>query len=171
MSYALTLKPSQDVMIIRAEPNTNFASSGLLSLNYDDRRIFIQFDLSPLAGKRILGAKLRFYVASTGNVLPNARRVVSAWNQSTITWNNRPSIEPDALHTGAPQKWDAAGFREMDLKITELIKLINTNHGISVIAHSSSSSTVTAYSTRHANSAYHAQLVVTIKEAAQALII
>jgi hypothetical protein len=101
----LTLAPSQDSYVLSAKPSNNFGSSDTMWLGtgygwgLGVPRGLIQFDLSSLTADPtlIISATLSIFQFSTepaaGNKDTQLYRVKSQWNESTVTWNNQPSLD------------------------------------------------------------------------------
>ncbi len=86
------------------------------------RQTFLRFDISKYS--TILGAKLRLYGARNSNQSNNINVGVygvpnTAWNENTITWNNKPAADNELLASAivnalpaAPQyyEWDISEY-------------------------------------------------------------
>jgi hypothetical protein len=89
----------QDTYVSNTDPRDHSAGA-LLHIGTPDNgttkyRSFLQFDVSKLHGASIKSAKLRLYDAFTGSCAGwwmYADPVSSAWDQSTITWANKPGV-------------------------------------------------------------------------------
>jgi len=81
-------------------PTTNYDQSFLLKTGTGslsgDNRTYISFDLPQLnASDLVIKAELSMALAVTNDVAAgqvDVQKVESSWNQSTITWNNKPNI-------------------------------------------------------------------------------
>jgi PKD repeat protein len=92
------LYPIRDSWIEAENPNTNHGSETVLKVKADSRvrRAYLTFDLSSIpVGKVITSVKLYLYcttVDSNPTVVINAHETQDSWTESTITWNNAPSV-------------------------------------------------------------------------------
>jgi hypothetical protein len=95
---------------------TNYGSNAALEVKEHDagwnRRVYVKFDLSSLAGA-VSGAKLRLYgnLAGTDPQLSvGAFSAGSSWTESGLTWNTQPSVGTSALSTlvitGTTPRWN-----------------------------------------------------------------
>jgi hypothetical protein len=93
----LTLTAAQDCLVQDSVPDTSSNTSivyfGWLNWSATTAYGLIQFDLSPLAGKKIVAAKFRLYALTTwgSNVYILIHRILPAndWLEAQATWNNR----------------------------------------------------------------------------------
>ncbi|MEW2620757.1 DUF6528 family protein [Streptomyces sp. NPDC048106] len=89
----------QDTYVSSTDPRDHSAGA-VLHIGTPDNgvtkyRSFLQFDVSKLHGADIKSAKLRLYNSFTGSCdgwWMYADPVASAWQQSTITWDNKPGV-------------------------------------------------------------------------------
>ena len=94
-----TLKTTQDTYANQAYPDKNYATTGsvVLSNKYTTRLGFVQFEHPNLpAGATIDQAVLKIYVhelhyADTAKL--NVGPMTVSWSESTVTWNNKPTID------------------------------------------------------------------------------
>lgn len=85
-------------------PTTNYDQSFLLKTGTGslsgDNKTYISFDLPQLnASDLVIKAELSMALAVTNDVAAgqvDVQKVESSWNQSTITWNNKPSINSNS---------------------------------------------------------------------------
>jgi len=79
---------------------------------WGSERIYIQFDLTGLAKNRVIAqATLRLwqYYAPKSNQTYEAHRVLSRWNETTLSWVNQPSWAPkETSETAAPPQTEVA---------------------------------------------------------------
>ncbi|MBY8879929.1 DUF6528 family protein [Actinacidiphila acidipaludis] len=95
------VKRVQDTYVSNTDPRDH-SDGALLHIGTPDNgatryRSFLQFDVSKLHGASIKSAKLRLYDAYTGSCAGwwmYVDPVASAWQQSTITWDNKPGVTP-----------------------------------------------------------------------------
>jgi len=101
----ITLHPVEDAFVESYHPNDNYGSCTLLRVgdygvqdpNWVDRS-YIRFDIlgNIPEGATIKSAKLRLYVSNRDNKgAYNFKicRVLEEWDESTITWNNKPDMD------------------------------------------------------------------------------
>jgi RHS repeat-associated protein len=87
----------QDSYVSSADPNTNFYNSILLKTGYGSLsgtdRTYIRFAELPklTSGEMITGAWLELVCYTTEGSYVNAHEVLSGWDSTSITWNNKPS--------------------------------------------------------------------------------
>lgn len=103
----VVLSSTMDVYVDSANPSLNFGGGSDLYLGKGTYwglgyfRAYFQFDLSSLAGLTVDAASLRIYQYSAGPAaggLPcDAHRVTGTWNESSITWNNKPTHDAQIL--------------------------------------------------------------------------
>jgi len=106
---------------------TNFGASPTLEVKKStpsyNREVLLKFDLSALSS--VSNAKLRLFgglqdsvAASIGLAIHSAGD--TGWNESTLTWNNKPAVDANALATttiaGTTAKW-------YEIDLTNYIKL------------------------------------------------
>jgi len=95
--------------------STNFGSNGTLALKNDgganvEREAFMRFDLSAIDTAAIDSAKLHLRFTSSGIDADGRTSVIddsSNWGESTIIWNNRPTIQNALVGdwTPVPADW------------------------------------------------------------------
>ncbi len=107
-----------DVYADSASITTNFGSNALLSVDAGPtaRQTFVRVRVTGVGTRRVTSAKLRLQVASG----LNAESVVGgrihaitacAWGETTLTWNNKPTIDGATLATlGAVAKGQVVDF-------------------------------------------------------------
>lgn len=97
----IELPAQQDAYASLRSPETNYGSSNLAVLTspWDPtwrEDAYLQFDISSLPeGAQIDRAELQLYLGySEGGPAPTwIRRVTQQWDETTLTWNNRPSSD------------------------------------------------------------------------------
>ncbi len=87
---------STDAFIAAANPTTNYGATNYLS-TID--RFLVRFELpAALNGRRVVSARVAFYVWSQSNYQPEQYlelyRVTSAWTEGAVTWNNAAAGVP-----------------------------------------------------------------------------
>jgi hypothetical protein len=119
-----TLQPDnttgQDSYINSSSPDTNYGSSSIMYIqNTDNQPSFIKFsDLTDYIGKgyTINSAILTIY-SITGSGTINLYRLTSDWDESTITYNNQPSVDGTLITSAA-----RAGSGYNNFTITDLVQ-------------------------------------------------
>jgi hypothetical protein len=127
-----TLYPSDDAPVKEGAPNSPDPDQLYLGVGYDDGilygstgriRSYLRFDLSSLSDTSITSAKLRVY-HSGGQDYPGSTRTVTfyrvtaSWNESSITWNNRPGYAEAVASVST--SYDFQDWLEVDL--TDLVR-------------------------------------------------
>jgi hypothetical protein len=106
----ITLQPGPegiDSTVETKNPITNYETLTFCEIGrntpYNMLRIYIQFDLSTVpADAVVVDANLKLYQSSTfgdANFTIGLHNVISAWDESTITWNLQPTCSVDAETT------------------------------------------------------------------------
>lgn len=92
----LTLYPVADAYVRQNAATTNFGTEDKLSSRETDPKvlIYIRYNLSTLAGKNIVSAKMRVKVKDSDDGARQLKRATTeSWSETGITYNNRPSFE------------------------------------------------------------------------------
>ncbi|HWU46764.1 MAG TPA: DNRLRE domain-containing protein [Humibacter sp.] len=94
----LTASPSDDAMVFQSNPTTNYGSNTQLSVNGGSNTVqsFLKFAIPAApAGTYLSGATLGVRTSTDPTAgstsTQNINLVTGAWDQSTVTWNNRPT--------------------------------------------------------------------------------
>jgi hypothetical protein len=123
----ITLSPDM-IAQVRSGPNQNFNNGGgpfLIWPSSDNNQGLLRFDLSSIKVPAA-GATLKIY--QTSNIFLDGPapqvgvpagsydiyRNTSAWQQDTVTWNTKPSIDPASVAT-LPLSLFGAGWRSWDV--------------------------------------------------------
>lgn len=90
----ISLNPAADAHVRGDKPNFNYGSRSKLEVDGSPIKIsYMKFDLSPLAGKTVISAKLRLKVAGSSSSTQIIKEVFdTAWSETGVTYNNRPSL-------------------------------------------------------------------------------
>jgi len=111
-STTITVEAVADAYVNSSSPDTNYGDidSLYVSANSEQDYIYVMFDLStiPLEAN-ILSAKLKVYLSSTGgSIYWSPADTIGAyyysdnfWTELGITWNNKPSFNPEPTDTWA----------------------------------------------------------------------
>ncbi len=136
----------QSVMISEGDKNKNYSGQaemivGREASEYGYSRTLVKINLPALkkgdiivnAELNILNHKLDYYASTTPNMQVNAHRITSAWNYTTVTWNNQPSFDSVVSDYGIFEKLGSTGAWRV-FNITKDVKQwyedSTTNHGI-----------------------------------------
>lgn len=113
----LTILPSADATVKKARPKTNYGSVSELHVDNDPvEQTYMKFNLSALAGKRILSAKLRIMVANASSETQDIKLTSqNTWTENTITYNNRPGL---GTAIGNIKNTSAGQWKEIDITPT-----------------------------------------------------
>jgi len=108
---SVSLYSNGDAHVWQYDPNSNCGSSTNLTVGYVNgwSNTLIGFDLSPLYGATVNSAVLWTYVWNSQGAFPTSQiyiaRNTSDWDQSTVTWNNKPGYS-GAIPITAPSILD-----------------------------------------------------------------
>lgn len=115
-----TLSPSADATVVQGAPNQNYGtSSDVRTMLYKDefgtiwrRRFFMKFSMSSLpSGIHIKSAKMFLYLYSSSSHyrwICCHRASSDSWDETTITWNNKPSYASSStaeVFVGTSSDW------------------------------------------------------------------
>jgi hypothetical protein len=167
------LYPSHDAPVRAGAPNATAPNQLYLGVGYDNGwlygstglvRSYLRFDLSSLpVDSTITSATLRVYQAA-GQDYPDVRRTITfyrvtgSWNESSVTWNNRPGY---AEAVGSVRTtYDFQDWLEVDL--TDLVQAwvegSQANYGLVAIGPESIEGILRAFGS--SESAYSPELLV-----------
>ncbi|MCD6459414.1 DNRLRE domain-containing protein [bacterium] len=139
----ITLQPGsegKDTIVYSGSPNNNYGSG--LSMDAGNINSFyplIEFDISVLPEDVIIyNAVLELYVRAVNSVhYPmSAYKIVSPWDEMTVTWNNKPSLDMSAgvLNSGGiPAQYTWAEWDITDF-VNEWHSGISPNYGVGVVS-------------------------------------
>lgn len=90
----VTLYPTDDAHVDSNNASTNYGTDTLLDVGDSTQYTFISFDISSIpSDATINSATLYFIIASnTGTTPLSFRNIDATFSESTITWNNKPSV-------------------------------------------------------------------------------
>ena len=93
-STVLTFTAVADSRTNKGQPNANFGTvSPIMVDGTPQMRSYVRFNLSGLAGRQVVSAKLRLWVANASPTGGSVHRTDGkAWAETTVTWNNQPGI-------------------------------------------------------------------------------
>jgi hypothetical protein len=94
---ATVLTPVADATAYSDQPTTNFGSANRLVADKSPKiESFLRFEVAGLTSAPA-GARLRLWVTDKSSNGPEVRAVTSAWAESTLTWDTRPSVSSAAV--------------------------------------------------------------------------
>ena len=110
----IVLTPTEDARVKEAEPTRNFGNEGVLHVRTftgQQHRSFLKFNVTGLSGAPA-SVKLRLFNTDPSPDGGSLFDVTDSWSESSITWNNQPTISGSAL---AALGDVTAGWKEVDL--------------------------------------------------------
>jgi len=144
-----TFYATEDAWVAPLSPDTNYGNDAKLAIQYLENpsypydewewESYIKFDLSSIAGITIESVTLELYCfQESGNTLPQLRQVTSSWNESTLTYNNKPTRHTrdlahwDNVSVGWLETNDSVPFGDYDLGrvVQEWVDGTSVNYGI-----------------------------------------
>ncbi len=99
-----------------------FVIANVTCTNVRNARTYVKFDLSGLpAGATVQSATIQMVGGPTSiNAAPvTARRVTTAWSESTLTYNSRPTTSSSGVVTGAAAA--SGGIEVLTLDVTAMV--------------------------------------------------
>lgn len=95
----LTFLPTEDATILAGSPTTNYGSATSVSTDASPVENFLmKFQLSGLAGRRVVSARLRLRATGGSNSGGNFHAVTdNTWTEGTVTWGNAPPAEAGTI--------------------------------------------------------------------------
>ena len=143
-----TISPAtDDTSVLSSHPDSNYGSANALYLrDHQDYtyRVFVRFDLSSIpSGATINLAKVRLYyyqymVSDPAGKQVDIHRVLGSWDESTLTWNNKPDIASTA--TSSINMPSSYGWVEWDVTddVQDMVDGTVDNYGWCVKYHDES---------------------------------
>ncbi|MGY4543303.1 myo-inositol-hexaphosphate 3-phosphohydrolase [Arthrobacter sp. UYNi723] len=104
-SETVTLTATADTYVSSAATTTNYGTAPKLAVdNSPVENAYLKFDLSALAGKTIVSAKLQLRATTSGSLgTQNVRLVtVDTWTESGLTYSTRPALGSSVLGSLGP---------------------------------------------------------------------
>lgn len=95
---AKSINAAEDTYVIQSSPTTNRGTATAMGVAYsasDERLAYLNFSVSGIAGKAINSLKLRLFESvanSNGNTSFQVKKTTSAWTETGVNWNNRPTL-------------------------------------------------------------------------------
>lgn len=148
------LGKNQNALVSSFRPESNlvqsaylFASAWTVNLQVDTERSFLQFDLSSIpVDVQIAGATLSLFNPKDGDTNhkqsffwgSNAfyiRRVISMWNDQTITWNNQPAFSLEGQAVLPTSQIDQQDYEQIDVSemVQYMVRYPEENYGFILI--------------------------------------
>jgi hypothetical protein len=104
-SETVTLTPTADAYVSSTAATTNYGTASKLAVdNSPVENAYLKFDLSALAGKTIVSAKLQLRATTSGSLgMQNIRMVTEdGWTESGLTYSTRPALGSSVLGSLGP---------------------------------------------------------------------
>lgn len=122
---------------------------GSSTINYYTNRSLIQFNLSSIPSNAVITAanlKLNHY-SGTGTPQLVTSRAKSAWEESSVTWNNQPVYETTDEITSTPP---ASGIYTINVKnhVQKMVAGVYTNNGWTIRANALTEASMSSTSNR-----------------------
>jgi hypothetical protein len=150
VNWALTAAPSQtvtlqpgatgkDSYVIHSVPSTTHGTYTSLYAGANavgaESRTYLEFSLGLPSTANITSARLGLWYAGTGSATVasiGAYRVTSVWNESTITWNNKPTYYSSAYSWLSLPAAVTNNYVEWDMKymVSYWVKGLYPNRGV-----------------------------------------
>lgn len=88
------LYPIADTFVSKSNPNTQFGSRTLLEVDGKPVKIsYMKFDLTPLAGRRVLSANLNLRISNRSGSTQTVRvGADTSWVETAVTYTTRPAL-------------------------------------------------------------------------------
>ncbi|MBN1261058.1 MAG: DNRLRE domain-containing protein [Anaerolineae bacterium] len=144
------LEATTDATVLQGVANTNFGNTTDMWVGYDHcdgglvSRSLVKFDVSAIpAGAQISGATFSVYLINSCDIGERTHtlrsyRVTGSWSESTVTWNNQPSVGESYGSVAVP----SLSWGWYSLNVTNLVKgWVNgayTNYGLALRSNESS---------------------------------
>jgi len=97
----LTVTVSDDAYVRQDQPTTNFGAATTIQVDNSPaiKHTLIKFTVAGVAGRPVLGAKLRLYAVDPSDLGGLFFRVtnVTGWSESTVTWQTAIATEPTSF--------------------------------------------------------------------------
>ena len=100
-----TLAPTADAYVSSAATTTNYGTAPKLVVdNSPVENAYLKFDLSGLAGRTIVSAKLQLRATTSGSTGTQNVRLVTedTWTESGLTYSTRPALGSSVLGSVGP---------------------------------------------------------------------
>lgn len=127
----------KDSTLMENLPDQNFGVSPFLELSYDpmmggESRAILNFDTVALPPATINSALLRLYFTQDiglSNLTVTVNRILSPWDEISVTWNDRMALQPWTRAGGDINLWsydtitiNSGNFGWVEWNITELVR-------------------------------------------------
>ena len=92
LQATLTLPALGDAYVNESNASANYGSSSTLRIDLSPEQVsFLRFDVPYLPGE-VLSAQVQIYANTSGNSGYNLHTTSGSWSESSITYNNAPSL-------------------------------------------------------------------------------
>jgi hypothetical protein len=111
-----TFIPVADTFVKSSDPNRNFGSAALFSVDTNPQmRSFLRFEVSGTGQNNVSGARLRVYIADASSKAGlKIFNTPAAWDEGAVTWNKQPALGPKVAEL-APIPMALGSWVEVDL--------------------------------------------------------
>jgi hypothetical protein len=95
-----TLRTVEDTYVDASQASTVLGSQTTVSVDGSPVKVaYLKLDLSSLIGVSVTRAKLRLYITNESVNTQDVHDMTTSWNENTMTWNNRPTLNSAVLAT------------------------------------------------------------------------
>ena len=119
----LTFSPIADARVEKNHPADNYGASDKLRAGLNEFESFLRFQISGIGGE-VRSAKLKIMSSTNGTVDgPGVHPVSGDWDESTLTWANRPARSADPVSdvgvvpSNTYMEWDVKSLIEHDMQL------------------------------------------------------
>jgi glucose/arabinose dehydrogenase/PKD repeat protein len=161
-SQVFVFGPTDDATVREDRATSNFGTSTEIDVdNSPAKHALLKFDVAGIAGRPILGAKLRLFCTNESSLGGVLHRVpTNAWSESTVTWNTAPTHDTAAISSLG--RVATGSWYELD------VKSAITSDGTYSFKLDSTSGNGAAYTSSEGASGFRPELIVTVAGTASA---
>ncbi len=134
----MTLSPVADTYVDNSLTKNNFGTSSSIKLDTTVIQYgFLKFDLTPLAGKTIINAKLKLYFTNATTSIVSVKTIAdTTWTETGLTYSKLPSL--NAIHSISSSGALLNSTKEIDItslltsqtgKLTSLVLSVSSSDG------------------------------------------
>jgi hypothetical protein len=114
----------EDAYVEQERPTSILGTEGSVGVDSSPLRDgYLKFDLTSLVGKTVSSAKLRLYIVNASTGTQSLYEASSAWNENTITWNNRPAFPQSSSDFITTVNTNNVANQWLELDITNAIQV------------------------------------------------
>ena len=151
-----TFAVAQDAYIKPDTPTSNYGSASTIKVDADPLHHFLlKFNVSGIAGRRIIGAKVKLHdTDDSTNGGDFSRGSDNSWTEKGVNWSNAPVADPavvDSLDDVTPGNW-------YDVDVTRLV----TGDGAVSLRAASPSTNGASFTSKEGSSSLAPKLVLTL---------